>query len=380
MKKLDKIVLAPDSFKESMTAKTVCESLEKGITKILPHVSCIHVPMADGGEGTMQSLVDATGGKIYEAKVKGPLGNPVTAQYGISGSGDMGVIEMASASGLHLVPMENRNPCLTTTYGTGELIKACLNHGVKKLLIGIGGSATNDGGAGMLQALGGKLLDANGKDLSFGGLALKDLHKIDLSDVDIRLRDVDIDVACDVDNPLIGEKGASKVFGPQKGANEEQVELLEAALSHYGDIIENQLEIDVKNFSGAGAAGGLGAGLMVFLNGKLKKGIDLVIDYVKLEENIAEADLVITGEGSLDSQTFHGKTPLGVSKLAKKYNVPVIGIAGRLGDGIEGLYDEGFTAIFSIVDGVISLDEALDKGPEKAEKLIENIMRLWKNL
>jgi glycerate kinase len=276
--------------------------------------------------------------------------------------------------------MENRNPCLTTTYGTGELIKACLNHGVKKLLIGIGGSATNDGGAGMLQALGGKLLDANGKDLSFGGLALKDLHKIDLSDVDIRLRDVDIDVACDVDNPLIGEKGASKVFGPQKGANEEQVELLEAALSHYGDIIENQLEIDVKNFSGAGAAGGLGAGLMVFLNGKLKKGIDLVIDYVKLEENIAEADLVITGEGSLDSQTFHGKTPLGVSKLAKKYNVPVIGIAGRLGDGIEGLYDEGFTAIFSIVDGVISLDEALDKGPEKAEKLIENIMRLWKNL
>jgi glycerate kinase len=380
MKKLDKIVLAPDSFKESMTAKTVCESLEKGITKILPHVSCIHVPMADGGEGTMQSLVDATGGKIYEARVKGPLGNPVTAQYGISGSGDMGVIEMASASGLHLVPMENRNPCLTTTYGTGELIKACLNHGVKKLLIGIGGSATNDGGAGMLQALGGKLLDANGKDLSFGGLALKDLHKIDLSDVDIRLRDVDIDVACDVDNPLIGEKGASKVFGPQKGANEEQVELLEAALSHYGDIIENQLEIDVKNFSGAGAAGGLGAGLMVFLNGKLKKGIDLVIDYVKLEENIAEADLVITGEGSLDSQTFHGKTPLGVSKLAKKYNVPVIGIAGRLGDGIEGLYDEGFTAIFSIVDGVISLDEALDKGPEKAEKLIENIMRLWKNL
>jgi glycerate kinase len=380
MKKLDKIVLAPDSFKESMTAKTVCESLEKGITKILPHVSCIHVPMADGGEGTMQSLVDATGGKIYEAKVKGPLGNPVTAQYGISGSGDMGVIEMASASGLHLVPMENRNPCLTTTYGTGELIKACLNHGVKKLLIGIGGSATNDGGAGMLQALGGKLLDANGKDLSFGGLALKDLHKIDLSDVDIRLRDVDIDVACDVDNPLIGEKGASKVFGPQKGANEEQVELLEAALSHYGDIIEDQLEIDVKNFSGAGAAGGLGAGLMVFLNGKLKKGIDLVIDYVKLEENIAEADLVITGEGSLDSQTFHGKTPLGVSKLAKKYNVPVIGIAGRLGDGIEGLYDEGFTAIFSIVDGVISLDEALDKGPEKAEKLIENIMRLWKNL
>jgi glycerate kinase len=380
MKKLDKIVLAPDSFKESMTAKTVCESLEKGITKIFPHVSCIHVPMADGGEGTMQSLVDATGGKIYEAKVKGPLGNPVTAQYGISGSGDMGVIEMASASGLHLVPMENRNPCLTTTYGTGELIKACLNHGVKKLLIGIGGSATNDGGAGMLQALGGKLLDANGKDLSFGGLALKDLHKIDLSDVDIRLRDVDIDVACDVDNPLIGEKGASKVFGPQKGANEEQVELLEAALSHYGDIIEDQLEIDVKNFSGAGAAGGLGAGLMVFLNGKLKKGIDLVIDYVKLEENIAEADLVITGEGSLDSQTFHGKTPLGVSKLAKKYNVPVIGIAGRLGDGIEGLYDEGFTAIFSIVDGVISLDEALDKGPEKAEKLIENIMRLWKNL
>lgn len=380
MKKLDKIVLAPDSFKESMTAKTVCESLEKGITKILPHVSCIHVPMADGGEGTMQSLVDATGGKIYEVRVKGPLGNPVTAQYGISGSGDMGVIEMASASGLHLVPMENRNPCLTTTYGTGELIKACLNHGVKKLLIGIGGSATNDGGAGMLQALGGKLLDANGKDLSFGGLALKDLHKIDLSDVDIRLRDVDIDVACDVDNPLIGEKGASKVFGPQKGANEEQVELLEAALSHYGDIIEDQLEIDVKNFSGAGAAGGLGAGLMVFLNGKLKKGIDLVIDYVKLEENIAEADLVITGEGSLDSQTFHGKTPLGVSKLAKKYNVPVIGIAGRLGDGIEGLYDEGFTAIFSIVDGVISLDEALDKGPEKAEKLIENVMRLWKNL
>lgn len=378
MKKLDRIVLAPDSFKESMTAKVVCESLERGIKKIFPSANCVHVPMADGGEGTMQSLVDATNGEVYEIEVIGPLGEAVMAKYGISGNKETGVIEMASASGLHLVPDKKRNPCITTTYGTGELIKACLNHGVKKLLIGIGGSATNDGGAGMFQALGGRLLDINNKDIGFGGLALKNLHRIDLSELDDRLNNVEIDVACDVDNPLIGEKGASRVFGYQKGGSEEQVELLDSALSHYGDIIEKQLNIDVKNFKGAGAAGGLGAGLKVFLNGELKKGVDLVIDYAKLEREIEKADLVITGEGSLDSQTFHGKTPLGVSNLAMKYDVPVIGIAGKLSDGIEGLYDEGFTAMFSIVDGVISLEEALEQGPKKVEKLIENIMRIWK--
>jgi glycerate kinase len=380
MKKDFVIVLAPDSFKESMTAKEACEAIEKGIKKVDNNIKCIHVPMADGGEGTMQSLVDATNGKVYSLKVVGPLGNEVEAQYGVLGDGEIGILEMASASGIQLVPEKDRNPLITTTYGTGQLIKACLDLGVKKILIGIGGSATNDGGAGVVQALGGRLTDKNGSELGFGGGELVKLETIDLSNFDPRLKEVDIEVACDVNNPLCGERGASNVFGPQKGATREMVEILDGNLRHYADIIKMQLGKDVIDLPGAGAAGGLGAGLMAFLNGTLKKGIEIVIEYTGLEEKIKEADMVWTGEGSIDFQTQYGKTPVGVAAVAKKHNKPVVALAGRVGEGIDSLYDKGIDSIFGIMKGVTSLEEALAKGPENIEKTAENIIRLMKLL
>ena len=376
MKKDLVIVLAPDSFKESMTAKEVCEAMERGIRKANSQIRCIHVPMADGGEGTMQSLVDATGGRVCSKEVLGPLGNNVVAEYGILGNGEIGVIEMASASGIHLVDSEKRNPLITTTFGTGQLIKACLDKGVKKLLIGIGGSATNDGGAGFIQALGGRLLDENGDDLSYGGGALAKLHTIDLSNLDERLKYVSVEVACDVNNPLCGKEGASYVFGPQKGATREMIEILDQNLSHYAEVIKEQLGKDVISKAGAGAAGGLGAGLMAFLDVKLKSGIEMVIEYANLEEKVRDADMVWTGEGSIDFQTQYGKTPLGVAMIAKKYNKPVIALAGRVGNDIDVLYDKGIDAIFGIMRGVTSIEEALVKGPENVEKTSENIIRL----
>lgn len=376
MKKDLVIVLAPDSFKESMTAKEVCEAMERGIRKANSQIRCIHVPMADGGEGTMQSLVDATGGRVYSKEVVGPLGNNVVAEYGILGNGEIGVIEMASASGIHLVDSEKRNPLITTTFGTGQLIKACLDKGVKKLLIGIGGSATNDGGAGFIQALGGRLLDENGDDLSYGGGALAKLHTIDLSNLDERLKYVSVEVACDVNNPLCGKEGASYVFGPQKGATREMIEILDQNLSHYAEVIKEQLGKDVISKAGAGAAGGLGAGLMAFLDVKLKSGIEMVIEYANLEEKVRDADMVWTGEGSIDFQTQYGKTPLGVAMIAKKYNKPVIALAGRVGNDIDVLYDKGIDAIFGIMRGVTAIEEALVKGPENVEKTSENIIRL----
>lgn len=370
------IVLAPDSFKESMTAKEVCEAMERGIQKANPAITCIHVPMADGGEGTMQSLVDATGGTVHTIKVKGPLGNEVESSYGISGDGVTGVLEMASASGIHLVSPESRNPLITTTYGTGELIKACLNHGVHKLLIGIGGSATNDGGAGMVQALGGKLLDAEGNELSFGGGELGKLASIDLTGFDPRLQNIEVEVACDVTNPLCGPQGASHVFGPQKGATPEMIRQLDDNLCNYAKVIQRQMNKDIMNVPGAGAAGGLGGGLMVFLNGVLKKGIDMVIDYTGLEVKVQQADMVWTGEGGMDFQTQYGKTPLGVAIVAKKYNKPVVALAGRIGDQIEVLYDKGIDSIFGIMPGAASIEEALENGPENVERTSENVIRL----
>lgn len=376
MKKDLVIVLAPDSFKESMTAKEACEAMERGIKKVNANISCIHVPMADGGEGTMQSLVDATGGEIYSLNVIGPLGNEVKAMYGILGDGETGVLEMASASGIHLVAAEKRNPLVTTTFGTGQLIKACLDHGVKKLLIGIGGSATNDGGAGVIQALGGKLLDKEGKELGFGGEELGKLTTIDLTNFDERLKDVEIEVACDVNNPLCGERGASNVFGPQKGATPEMISVLDLNLRHYASVIKEQMNKDVLDIPGAGAAGGLGAGLMAFLNGTLKKGINMVIEYSGLEEKVKSADMVWTGEGSIDFQTQYGKTPLGVATIAKNYNKPVIALAGKVGEGIDVLYSKGIDSIFGIMKGVTTIEEALEKGQENIERTAENIIRM----
>ena len=380
MKKDLVIVLAPDSFKESMTAKEACIAMEKGIKKANSNISCIHVPMADGGEGTMQSLVDATEGTVYSLKVIGPLGNEVEAQFGILGQGEIGILEMASASGIQLVPTKQRNPLITTTYGTGQLIKACLDQGVKKIIIGIGGSATNDGGAGVIQALGGKLLDEEGNELGFGGGALGKLDNIDLRNFDPRLKEIIIEVACDVNNPLCGETGASKIFGPQKGATSEMIKTLDANLMHYAKIILKQFKKDILNEPGAGAAGGLGAGLMVFLDGTLKKGIEIVIEYTGLEEKIKTADMVWTGEGNIDFQTQFGKTPIGVAAIAKKYNKPVIVLAGGVGEDVDVLYEKGIDAIFGIMKGVTSMEDALYKGQRNLEYTAENIVRLMKIL
>lgn len=380
MKKDLVIVLAPDSFKESMTAKEVCVAMERGIKKVNSNIQCIHVPMADGGEGTMQSLVDATGGEVYSLEVVGPLGNKVKAEYGILGNGEIGVLEMASASGIHLVSLEERNPLITTTYGTGELIKACLDRGVKKLLIGIGGSATNDGGVGVIQALSGRLLDKEGNELGFGGGELEKLDRIDLTNFDRRLKDVVIEVACDVSNPLCGENGASYIFGPQKGASVEMIKILDNNLKHYAKVIKEQFDKDVLEIAGAGAAGGLGAGLMVFLNGNLKKGIEIVIEYSGLEKKVKNCDMVWTGEGSIDFQTQYGKTPLGVATVAKKYNKPVVALAGRVGDDIDILYEKGIDSIFGIMRGVTTIDEALKNGKENIERTSENIARLMEML
>jgi glycerate 2-kinase len=371
-----KFVLAPDSFKESMTAKEAAEAMERGIKKVIPDAECVKVPMADGGEGTVQSLVDATDGQIIDTVVTGPDGKKVKAMFGLLGHGNTAVIEMASASGIHLIKKEDRNPLITTTYGTGELIKAALDREIKNILIGIGGSATNDGGAGMLQALGVKLLDGQGSELSFGGGELHKLRRIDLSGLDKRLKNVKVEVACDVTNPLIGPKGASHVFGPQKGAAPEMVGKLDSNLAHYADIIKGELGKDIANAPGAGAAGGLGAGLMAFLGAELKRGVELVIKYTQLEEKIKGADYVFTGEGSVDSQTVFGKTPYGVSTTAQKEGIPVIAFAGRIGEGIEALYDCGITSIVGILRGTCSLEEALKDGVKNIEKCSENITRI----
>lgn len=371
-------VLAPDSFKESMTAKEVCIAMEKGLRKIYPDASYIHVPMADGGEGTVQSLVDASNGIIHRKEVSGPLGQPVMAQYGILGDGTTAAIEMASASGIHLVTPDSRDPLRTTTYGTGELIRACLDLGIRKIIIGIGGSATNDGGTGMAEALGAKFLDAQGQPLARGGGDLNKLAHIDVSGLDPRLQEVELIVACDVTNPLCGEHGASRVFGPQKGATPEMVQLLDANLSHYAEVVKQQLGKDIRDVPGAGAAGGLGAGLLIFTQAVLRKGIEIVIEYTGLQGKLDDADVVFTGEGGIDFQTKFGKTPYGVAQAAKEAGKPVIAIAGYVGEGIDTLYTEGIDAVFGIVPGAADLDKLLREGPENVERTMENIARVLK--
>lgn len=300
-----KIVVAPDSFKGSLTAIEVADGIEQGIREIFPEAEIVKIPMADGGDGTVQCLVNATGGKILREKVIDPLGEEVLASYGILGDKKTAVIEMAEASGLTLVSENKRNPLITTTYGTGQLIRAALNQGCRKMIIGIGGSATNDGGAGMVQALGAKLLDKEEKEIGFGGGELKKISRIDIRHMDKRLSDTKIVVASDVTNPLCGPKGASRVYGPQKGATPEMAVELDKSLAHFAKMIKRDLHKDVKNIPGAGAAGGLGASLMAFLNAELRPGIDIVIEVVRLEEAIKGADLVITGEGKIDSQTIY---------------------------------------------------------------------------
>lgn len=373
-----KIVIAPDSFKESLTALEVAQAIEKGMKKVLPDADFIKVPMADGGEGTVQSLVDATGGKIISKTVTGPLGEPVEAFFGISGDEKTAVIEMAAASGLHLVPAEKRNPLITTTRGTGELIAAALDYGIERIIIGIGGSATNDGGAGMAKALGIKLLNSEGNEIGDGGGALGDIAAIDMANIDLRVATVSIEVACDVDNPLTGPKGASSIFGPQKGANPEMVRLLDGNLHHFAEMILRDVGKDIEQIAGAGAAGGLGAGLMAFLSAELKRGVDIVLEATALEAQLKDADFVITGEGKIDAQTVFGKTPIGVAKAAKKHSIPVIAIAGNVGTDSHVVHEHGVDAVFSIVPGIIPLSDAFENASVYVERLAENIASVIK--
>lgn len=370
-------VLAPDSFKESMSAKRACEAMERGIRKVLPDAEILHVPMADGGEGTVDALVDGSKGTRVEVVVSGPLPTEkVTTYYGLLADQKTAVMEMAKANGIELLAERKRNPLLTSTYGTGEMIKSALEHGVEKIIIGIGGSVTNDGGAGMAQALGVRLLDEAGRELSVGGGALAKLATVDITNVDPRLKNTEIIIASDVTNPLTGPTGASVVFGPQKGATPEMVNELDSNLVHYAEVIKRDLTIDVKNQPGAGAAGGLGAGLLVFTGASLRSGVELVTELTHLEDKISQADYVFTGEGGMDFQTKFGKAPYGVAKAAKKYHKPVFACAGYIGEQVEVLYDEGITAIFGILGKSGSLDDALQAGEANLERTVENIVRV----
>jgi glycerate 2-kinase len=373
-----KIVIAPDSFKESLTSLEAASAIERGFMEVFPDAEFIKVPMADGGEGTVQSLVDATGGRIVAKQVTGPLGAPVQGFFGISGDGKTAIIEMAAASGLHLVPPDERNPLITTTRGTGELMVEALNYGVTHLILGIGGSATNDGGAGMVQALGGRLLDREGKELGPGGGVLHQLAAIDLSGLDSRFYQVDIEVACDVDNPLTGPRGATAIFGPQKGATSEMVDFLDTNLAHYASVIEQQLGRSVTDIPGAGAAGGLGAGLLAFLPVRLRRGVEIVLEAVELEKHVKGASLVITGEGKIDGQTAYGKTPIGVAATAKMHGVPVLAIAGNVAEDSTAVYEHGIDCVFSIIPGVLTLDDAFENAASYMYRTSYNLAKFWK--
>ncbi|MGR7708166.1 glycerate kinase [Klebsiella aerogenes] len=368
-----KIVIAPDSYKESLSALDVATAIETGFREIYPHAEYVKVPVADGGEGTVEAMVAATQGHIVQVSVTGPLGEPVNAFYGLSGDMRCAYIEMAAASGLESVPPTRRNPLLTTSWGTGELIRHALDAGVSQIIIGIGGSATNDGGAGMAQALGAKLLSAGQQQIAPGGGALETLARIDLSELDPRLADCRIDVACDVTNPLTGPQGASAVFGPQKGATAAMIERLDRGLQHFAQIIDRELDIDVLNLEGGGAAGGMGAALYAFCGANLRPGIEIVTDALGLAELVADADLVITGEGRIDSQTIHGKVPVGVAKVAKRFNVPVIGIAGSLTADVGVVHQHGLDAVFSVLYSVCTLDEALANSAANVRMTARNV-------
>jgi len=367
-----KVVIAPDSFKESLSAHEVAAQIAAGFREVFPDADYVMVPLADGGEGTVQAMTAATGGRMVSISVTGPLGTAVDAFYGLTGDGRTAIIEMAAASGLMLVPPGQRNPLLTTSYGTGELIRAALAAGVSRMVVGIGGSATNDGGAGMLQALGMRLLDAEDRELGFGGGALGRLARMDAAGLDPRLVEVAIDVACDVENPLLGAQGASAVFGPQKGATPQMVAQLDANLARYAARISRDLGKEVATVPGAGAAGGMGAALLA-LGGRLRPGIQIILEAVGFEAIVRDADLIITGEGRIDSQTVSGKAPIGVARIAKRLGKPVIGIAGSLSADAGVVYAHGLDAVFGVVPRPCSLEDALADAAANIRSAARNI-------
>lgn len=368
-----KIVIAPDSYKESLSALEVATQIELGFKEVFPDAQYIKVPMADGGEGTVQAMIEATHGSRVDVTVTGPLGQPVPGFYGLTGDGSTAMIEMAAASGLALVPPAQRNPNVTTSYGTGELITAALNAGARHLILGIGGSATNDGGAGMLQALGVKLLDAQGQEIGRGGASLAQLARIDASGIDTRLAACTIEVACDVDNPLTGQRGASAIFGPQKGATPEMVQTLDINLRHFAQIILRDVGVDVDQIAGAGAAGGMGAAMLAFLKGQLRPGCEIIAKAVGLDAAVQDADVVITGEGRIDQQTIFGKTPFGVATVARKHGKPVIGIAGSLGANAQVVHDHGIDAIFSVLSRTCNIQDAMAEAEFNVRSAARNV-------
>ncbi|MDH3608914.1 MAG: glycerate kinase [Gammaproteobacteria bacterium] len=375
---MKKIVIAPDSFKGNLTSLQVAGCLEKGIKRVLPKIKCVKIPMADGGEGTVQSMVDAAKGKFVKKRVKGPAGKIVTAKYGWLAKDKIAVIEMAEASGLPLVKGREKNPLKTTSYGTGQLILDAIDKGAKKIIIGIGGSATNDGGVGMAQALGVRFLNASGKEikeLGSGGMIAK-VARIDTQAIDSRVSKTKIVVACDVENPLFGKKGASHVFGPQKGATPKMVQQLDENLKNLSKLMKRDLKKDVGRMPGAGAAGGLGAGLVAFAGAKLQSGVDIVVQATNLAKYIKGADLVLTGEGRVDFQTAFGKTPSGVAKAAKKHNVPVIAIGGALSDDARQVFDHGIDCIESAAAKDMSLETAIQNSKQDLANAAERVIRM----
>jgi len=371
-----KILICPDSFKESLSSIEVCDCIERGLKKANSKFKIEKIPLADGGEGTVKALVLATEGRSLKCRVRGPLGRKIWAGYGILGDGKTAIIEMAAASGLALVPLKRRNPLLTTTYGTGEIIANALNRGCRRIIIGIGGSATVDGGCGMAQALGAKLLDGKGKEVGFGGGEIGKIEKIDLKFMDKRVRGTKFIIASDVRNPLLGPRGAARVYGPQKGATPKMVERLERGLSHLAKVIRKELSISVENLPGAGAAGGLGAGLYAFLGAKMENGAELVMKIAGLDERIKKADMVITGEGQLDRQTLYGKAIMGVVKMARKYRVPVVCIAGSIMPETKDLYRLGVKGLFSTTTMPMSLQQAMGKSGSLLIDASENMGHL----
>jgi glycerate kinase len=357
---MNKIVLAPQGFKESLTGLEIAEAMEVGAKSVWPDADVVKIPVADGGDGTLQALVDSSGGSIRTAQVEDALGRTIEAEWGALGNGTTAVIEVARAVGLTRLSLDERDVLNASTYGVGQLFTEALDAGFTDFIIGVGGSATNDGGAGMVQAMGGSLTDESGSEIARGGAALSNLRHIDVSNLDPRMQTARVTVACDVNNPLCGPRGASAIFGPQKGANFEDVQLLDAALANYAEVIANYLQTDVAEIPGAGASGGLGAGLMGFFDARLRLGADIVLEAVELERHLEDADLVVVGEGQFDRSTVFNKSPVAVAQKAKIHGIPVIGIAGSLGAGFREVHDHGIDAVFSLVNRPMSLKAAMD--------------------
>ncbi|GCE06480.1 glycerate kinase [Dictyobacter aurantiacus] len=372
-----RILIAPQSLKGSLTAAETGAAIAKGVREVFPEADLTIIPIADGGEGTVQALIDATHGQMHIRTVTGPMGEQVEAFYGVTGDGQTAVIEMAASSGLPLVAPERRNPLIATTYGVGELIKAALDQGSRHFILGIGGSATNDGGAGMAQALGARLLDASGEDLLPGGAALARLAQIDISQLDARIKECSFDIACDVTNPLCGPTGASAIYGPQKGATPEMIEELDAALHHYAHIIQRDLKKEVSETPGAGAAGGLGAGMLAFLHASLRPGAQIMLETLRVDEYMKNSDLVITAEGQLDEQTAYGKSVGAVARLAKTHQLPVLAVVGGLGENYTRIYDLGIDAITVLPSRPMPLVYAMRHASLLTSQATERAMKLF---